>query len=60
MNNNFYELSESEMQQVEGGNPVVVYYAIVIAKHVVLPVAKVAVEAAVGGFLMKAAGDLFK
>lgn len=60
MNTNFCELNETEMLQVEGGNPVAVYAAIVVVKYAVIPAAKIVAEAAIAGFIVKAVGDWLK
>ncbi len=54
----FDELTNDEIIQIEGGNPVVVYGVIAVAKYVVVPAAKVFAEAAVMGFAVKAVSDL--
>lgn len=56
---NFNELTNDEIMQVEGGNPVLVYGAIAVGKYVVVPAAKVFVEAAVMGFVVKGVVDLW-
>lgn len=60
MSTNFCELNQSELLQVDGGNPVVVYAVIAIGKYAVIPAAKVVAEAAIAGFICKAVGDLVK
>ena len=54
----FNELTNEEIMQVEGGNPVVVYGILAIGKYVVVPAAKVVGEAVVMGFMAKAISDL--
>lgn len=53
----FNELTNDEIMQVEGGNPVVVYGILAVGKYVVVPAAKVFVEAAVMGFVVKGVLD---
>ena len=60
MQSSFCELNEEEMLQIEGGNPVVVYAILAVGKYVVVPAAKIVAEAAIAGFIGKAALDLVK
>lgn len=59
MESYFNELTNDEIMQVEGGNPVVVYGMIAAGKYIVVPAAKVFGEAVVMGFVVKAVSDLF-
>lgn len=59
MNTNLCELNELELEEVNGGNPAIAYLVVVAGKYVVVPAAKIAAEAFIGGFIVKAIGDLF-
>lgn len=58
MDNAFCEMNQEEVLQIEGGNPVAVYTAIVVGKYVVAPAAKTFAKAVVAGMVTKAVSEL--